>query len=104
MDSHRFRRILGCLHNHREVKSSLDCISRVLISVPRASAHLKGGAKKVVISAPSADAPMFVCGVNLDSYDPKYTVVSSESSMTTLIFILSLPPIRSPTHPAPPTA
>jgi len=44
----------------------------------RASAHLKGGAKKVVISAPSADAPMFVCGVNLDSYDSKYNVVSSK--------------------------
>jgi glyceraldehyde 3-phosphate dehydrogenase len=42
----------------------------------RASAHLKGGAKKVVISAPSADAPMFVCGVNLDAYDSKYKVVS----------------------------
>jgi glyceraldehyde-3-phosphate dehydrogenase/erythrose-4-phosphate dehydrogenase len=42
----------------------------------RASAHLKGGAKKVIISAPSADAPMFVCGVNLDSYDSKYSVVS----------------------------
>jgi glyceraldehyde 3-phosphate dehydrogenase (phosphorylating) len=37
---------------------------------------LKGGAKKVIISAPSADAPMFVCGVNLDTYDPKYKVVS----------------------------
>jgi glyceraldehyde 3-phosphate dehydrogenase len=36
---------------------------------------LKGGAKKVIISAPSADAPMFVCGVNLDAYDSKYTVV-----------------------------
>lgn len=44
----------------------------------RASAHLKGGAKKVIISAPSADAPMFVCGVNLDAYDPKYQVVSRE--------------------------
>ena len=42
----------------------------------RASAHLKGGAKKVIISAPSADAPMFVCGVNLDAYDSKYTVAS----------------------------
>lgn len=41
----------------------------------RASAHLEGGAKKVIISAPSADAPMFVCGVNLDAYDSKYTVV-----------------------------
>ncbi len=88
-DSHRFRRILGCLHNHREVKSSLDCISRVLISVPRASAHLKGGAKKVVISAPSADAPMFVCGVNLESYDPKYTVVSSEIYDDTYFYLIS---------------
>lgn len=49
--------------------------AEVIVPV-RASAHLKGGAKKVIISAPSADAPMFVCGVNLDAYDPKYTVVS----------------------------
>ena len=41
----------------------------------RASAHLKGGAKKVIISAPSADAPMFVCGVNLDAYKPEYKIV-----------------------------
>ena len=46
------------------------------LDLTRASAHLKGGAKKVIISAPSADAPMFVCGVNLDSYDPKYNIVS----------------------------
>ena len=44
-------------------------------TIDKASAHLKGGAKKVIISAPSADAPMFVCGVNLDSYDSKHTVV-----------------------------
>jgi hypothetical protein len=53
----------------------------------RASAHLKGGAKKVIISAPSADAPMFVCGVNLDAYDPKYTVVSLH---TFLVFVIHI--------------
>ena len=55
----------------------------------RASAHLKGGAKKVVISAPSADAPMFVCGVNLDKYDPKYTVVRLRSSFAKFFFFFT---------------
>ena len=43
---------------------------------------MKGGAKKVIISAPSADAPMFVCGVNLDQYDSKYSVISNASCTT----------------------
>ena len=51
-------------------------------TIEKASAHIEAGAKKVVITAPSSDAPMFVCGVNLDKYTKDMTVVSNASCTT----------------------
>jgi len=53
------------------------------VVVDRAKAHLQGGAKRVVITAPSADAPMFVCGVNENEYSPEHGNVISNASCTT---------------------
>jgi len=54
----------------------------IFTSLEKAQAHLDGGAKKVVISAPSPDAPMFVMGVNHSEASALNTIVSNASCTT----------------------
>jgi glyceraldehyde 3-phosphate dehydrogenase len=54
----------------------------VFTEIPKTEAHLQAGAKKVVITAPSKDAPMFVMGVNNKKYAKDMNIVSNASCTT----------------------
>ena len=54
----------------------------IFTSIEKANLHIEGGAKKVVISAPSPDAPMFVMGVNHNNIKPNDNIVSNASCTT----------------------
>lgn len=68
-----------------DAKVDVDIVAEctgIFKTIEQANAHIKGGAKKVVISAPSPDAPMFVMGVNHHEAKASDTVVSNASCTT----------------------
>ncbi len=64
---------------------NVDCVvecTGLFTTLATAQAHITAGARKVVISAPSSDAPMYVMGVNNNQYDNNQNIISNASCTT----------------------
>jgi len=66
---------------HLDTDIVAECTG-IFTTLEKAQLHIDGGSKKVVISAPSADAPMFVMGVNHDQALDNQKIVSNASCTT----------------------
>ena len=75
--------------NNLGVDVVLECTG-IFTMLDTAKYHIDGGAPKVVISAPSKDAPMFVMGVNHDTINKNDLIISNASCTTNCL----APPIK----------
>ena len=75
--------------NNLGVDVVLECTG-IFTTLDTAKYHIDGGAPKVVISAPSKDAPMFVMGVNHDTINKNDLIISNASCTTNCL----APPIK----------
>ncbi len=75
--------------NNLGVDVVLECTG-IFTTLDTAKYHIDGGAPKVVISAPSKDAPMFVMGVNHDTLNKNDLIISNASCTTNCL----APPIK----------
>lgn len=71
-----------------QVDVVLECTG-LFKSHEKAAAHLKAGAKKVVISAPSEDAPMYIMGVNHKEIHGDVNIISNASCTTNCLATLA---------------
>lgn len=71
----------SCHWGEHQCDVVLECTGK-FTTLQLASGHIQAGAKKTIISAPSSDAPMYVMGVNHESYKAEQTVISNASCTT----------------------